>query len=69
MFSIEFDAGKYKEAMETAIWAYKVLDEGKDSRIKWIERCYTQACKDKSYKKKNSLKEIRQLYKEYIKSN
>lgn len=67
MFSIEFDAGKYKDAMETAIWAFKVLDEDKDLRLKWIDICYAQASKDKAFKKGKDFKEMKQLYDEHKK--
>ena len=67
MFSIEFDAGRYKDAMETALWAFKVMDEDKGLRLEWIEKCYAQASKDKAFKKRKDFKEMKQLYDEYKK--
>lgn len=69
MFSIEFDAGRYKDAMETALWTFKVMDEDKGLRLEWIEKCYAQASKDKAFKKRKDFKEMKQLYDEYKKKN
>lgn len=69
MYLLEVTHGLYFDAIETAIYGYKVLDEEKDKYRKRIDNCYKLANKSKPYKKSKEYKEVISKYKEFVKGD
>lgn len=68
MYQIELERKLFKEAMETAIYCYKVLDDMKITYRNRIDECYQLAKKNRQYKKEKEYKELIVKYRNFINS-